>query len=182
MPESEMFQLLAMPLLIFLARVTDVSLGTIRIIFVSRHQGLLAACVGFFEVLIWLVVISQILGKLGAWYHFVAYAAGFATGNFVGVLLEERLAMGTALLRLVTQEDPAALLEQLNQHDLGVTVMVAQGATGPVRIVLAVLRRRDLRQVLEQIRQRWPNTFYTIEDVRSVSHGIFPRHGGRKGK
>ncbi|HOX45203.1 MAG TPA: DUF5698 domain-containing protein [Myxococcota bacterium] len=182
MIEAAWFQLLAMPALIFLARVTDVSLGTIRIIFVSRHQGLLAACVGFFEVLIWLVVISQILGRLGAWYHFVAYAAGFATGNYVGILIEERLAMGTALLRLVTREDPAALLEQLNQHDIGATVMLAQGATGPVRVLLAVLRRRDLGDVLGQIRQRWPDTFYTIEDVRSVSRGIFPHHPGRKGK
>jgi len=133
-------------------------------------------------VLIWLVVIGQILGKLGAWYHFVAYSAGFATGNYVGILIEERLAMGTALLRVVTREDPASLIERLNKHDIGATQMGAQGATGPVRILMAVIHRRDLSAVLAEIRAAMPDAFYTIEDVRSVSHGIFPHRPGRKGK
>jgi uncharacterized protein YebE (UPF0316 family) len=179
----EWFQLFLMPALIFLARVVDVSLGTIRIIFVSRGRKLLAACVGFFEVLIWLVVISQILGNLGAWYHFVAYAAGFATGNYVGILLEERLAMGMALLRVILREDSNQLITALQRRDIGFTVAGAQGATGPVHILFAVVRRRDLPAVLAEVHACHPQAFYTIEDVRSVGHGIFPaRRAQRKGK
>lgn len=174
MSDFPMFHTVWLPLLIFLARVVDVSLGTIRILFVARQKKLLAAAVGFCEVMIWLVVITQVFRSLAEWYHFVAYAAGFATGNFVGIMLEDRLAVGTVVLRVITRRDASPLVAHLHKADVGVTVVEAQGATGAVHILFIVARRRTVPALLEQVLKFNPNAFYTIEDIRAVSHGIFP--------
>jgi uncharacterized protein YebE (UPF0316 family) len=168
------FHTVLLPLLIFFARVVDVSLGTIRILFVARQRKFLAASVGFCEVLIWLLVITQVFQSLAEWYHYVAYAAGFATGNYVGILLEERLAVGTVVLRVITRRDASPLVAHLRKSDVGVTVVEAQGATGPVHLLFAVARRRTVPGILEQVLKFNPHAFYTIEDIRAVSHGIFP--------
>ena len=91
---SEAFTFVLLPVLIFLARVLDVSFGTIRIIFISRGQKLLAPLIGFFEILIWLVAIGKVMQNLGNVYCHIAYAGGFAAGNFTGMWIEEKLAMG----------------------------------------------------------------------------------------
>ncbi|HPA70469.1 MAG TPA: DUF5698 domain-containing protein, partial [Bacteroidales bacterium] len=91
---TEIVNYLLLPLFIFLARIFDVSLGTLRIIFVTKGMRIIAPLVGFFEVLIWLLAISRIMQDLDNWVSYIAYAGGFATGNFVGMYLEERLAIG----------------------------------------------------------------------------------------
>jgi len=92
---SEIYALIGLPLLIFFARVCDVSLGTIRIIFISKGIKYLAPIVGFFEILIWLLAISQIMQNLTNPYYYIFYAGGFATGNLVGIILDEKLSIGT---------------------------------------------------------------------------------------
>src|SRR6202011_4664229 len=120
------------------------TLSTIRIIFVSRGRKVPASILGFFEVAIWLFAIGQIMRNLSDLSCYAAFAGGFTLGNFLGVVIEERLAMGNALLRVITRRDPAALVEDLKAADFGVTCVDALGATGPVRIVLSVVRRREL--------------------------------------
>ena len=100
--------LIIIPLLIFVARIFDVTLGTIRIILVSRGVKIPAALLGFFEVLIWLIAIGRVMQNLNNVSNYIAYAGGFAMGNFVGIYIENKLAMGLLSIRVVTAKDAAA--------------------------------------------------------------------------
>lgn len=171
---SSLFTWVILPLLIFTARIVDVSLQTIRIIFTSKGKKLLAPVVGFFEVLIWLLAIGQVMRNLTNVSCYLAYAGGFAMGNYIGLLIEEKLAIGVVLLRVITQVDASALITHLRQENYGVTNIDAQGASGNVNILLLVLRRVDVEKIVQVIQRFNPKAFYTIEDVRHVSSGIFP--------
>lgn len=164
----------ALPLFIFLARIIDVSMGTIRVIFIARGMRLLAPLLGFFEVLVWLLAIGQIMQNLTNFVSYLAYASGFSLGTFVGIIIENRLSLGVALLRIITQRDAAELIDWLKSEHYGVTVVPAQGAKGPVKIIFTVLKRRDIAAVARRIEQLNPSAFYSIEDVRFVSEGVFP--------
>jgi uncharacterized protein YebE (UPF0316 family) len=172
--DSNTFTWVILPLLIFFARIADVSLQTMRIIFTSKGKKLLAPLVGFFEVLIWLLAIGQVMRNLTNVACYLAYGVGFATGNYVGLLIEERLAVGTVLLRVITQSDPSSLIAHLSKKNYGVTSIEALGVRGKVSILLMVIRRIDLKQIARDILHFNPKAFYTIEDVRHVSSGIFP--------
>lgn len=171
------------PLLIFLARICDVSIGTIRIISLARGHRFLAPVLGFFEILIWLIAIRQIFQHLDNPAAFVAYAAGFAAGNFVGMKIEERLALGMVAVRLITSENATSLVSALSEADYGVTTFAAQGVTGEVRLIFMIIKRKDLDRVMALVDRFRPGAFVTISDVRSVSQGVFPeaqfRVGGR---
>jgi uncharacterized protein YebE (UPF0316 family) len=163
-----------LPLLIFLARIVDVSMGTIRILFISRGTKFLAPLIGFFEVLIWLLAIGQIMQNLTNVLCYIAYAGGFATGTYVGIFIEEKLAMGLLLVRVVTTKDASELIEYLKSADFGVTHVAARGVAGQVRIVLTIIRRKNLNKVVEIIRRFNPNAFYSTENIRYVSKEVFP--------
>jgi uncharacterized protein YebE (UPF0316 family) len=172
--DSETFIFFVVPLLIFLARICDVSLGTIRIIFVSRGHKFLAPFIGFFEVLIWLVAIGKIMQNLSNPSCYISYAAGFAAGTFVGIYIEEKLAMGVLLIRIITRKDATELTEALESKGYGVTSLPARGSSGEVSVVYSVVKRGDLDGVLVLIKKFNPKAFYSVEDVRFVSHGVFP--------
>lgn len=171
---SELFKWVVLPLLIFCARIFDVSLGTLRVIFISRGMRLFAAFVGFFEVLIWLLAIGQIMKNLTNVVCYIAYAGGFAMGTFVGIYVVEKLSLGVVLIRIITRKDASELLLYLHSENYGVTTVDALGATGMVKVIYTVLKRQDLHHVIEIIKTYNPQAFYTIEDVKSVSEGIFP--------
>ena len=173
-PDTEFFQFVVLPLIIFFSRVLDVALGTLRIVFVARSQALLAAVLGFFEVLIWLVVITQVLANLHSWIHFAAYAGGFAAGSYLGIRLEGWLQMGTIILRVITHRQADPLVELLRKEGCGVTVVDGDGMEGPVHVIFTVVRRRQLPGVLERVRRFHPNAFTTVEYVQSAAHGFFP--------
>src|SRR5512133_1089459 len=126
--DSNLFSYFIMPLLIFMARICDVSIGTLRIIFVSKGKRNIAPILGFFEVLIWITAISKIMENLDNYINFVAYAAGFATGNFVGMIIEEKLAMGIMMIRVFAHERGNELVQNLNSEGFGATVVEAHGA------------------------------------------------------
>ncbi len=174
MNEFDWTNYVLIPCLIFLGRVVDVTLGTLRIISVSRGRKLLSALLGFFEVFIWLLAIGEIFKNLDGWPHLLAYSAGFATGNYVGIWLESKLAMGMNLLRVITRHGATELVETLHREDLGCTVVQAEGAFGPVQLLFMALRRKDVPKALGLIKKFNPSAFFTLEDVRGVSHGIFP--------
>ena len=173
--ESELWPLVGLPLLIFVARLCDVSLSTVRIILVVRGQRRLAPLIGFVEILIWLVALSQVMQNLDRPVNFVAYAAGFAAGTYVGILLEGKLGVGLLAVRIITDEDASALMELLSARGFGVTSFAARGIKGRVRLLFTVIRRRDLKRILEVIRQRHPQAFVSISDVRSASEGYIDR-------
>jgi uncharacterized protein YebE (UPF0316 family) len=166
--------LIVIPLLIFVARIFDVTLGTIRIILVSRGVKIPAALLGFFEVLIWLIAIGRVMQNLNNVSNYIAYAGGFAMGNFVGIYIEGKLAMGFLSIRIVTAKDAAALIDYLKSEDVGATSVAARGVSGEVRIVFTIIRRKELQDTLEIISKFNPGAFIAIEDVRSVSNDVFP--------
>ncbi len=171
---SDVFSYGLMPLLIFLARICDVSIGTMRIIFVSKGKKYIAPIMGFFEVLIWITAISKIMQNLDNYVNYVAYAAGFATGNFVGMLIEEKLAVGFQMIRIITDQNGQVLVQNLNTGGFGATSVEAYGAKEKVHIIYTIVQRTELQKVLSIIDQFNPKAFYTIEDVRAVNEGIFP--------
>jgi uncharacterized protein YebE (UPF0316 family) len=170
----ELFVWVVIPGLIFLARICDCSIGTMRILFIGRGHRFLAPFLGFFEVLIWLLAIRQIMMNLTNSFYYVAYASGFAMGTFVGMYIEERLAMGTILIRIVTSKEGTGLIEYLKGEDYGVTSVDAQGARGDVNLIYTIVKRSDVAHVIEIINRFNPRAFYTIEDVRFVREGVFP--------
>ena len=101
MEAFDLYTYLLLPLLIFCARIIDVSIGTLRIIFVSKGKRNIAPLLGFFEVLVWILAISEIMQNLNNWVCYVAYAAGFAAGNYVGMIIEEKLAIGILIIRII---------------------------------------------------------------------------------
>lgn len=167
--KSHLFTLGIMPVLIFFARIIDVSMGTLRIIFVARDRRLIASILGFFEVLIWLVAITQIIRNVTSPIHYIAYAAGFGMGNFVGISIERKLSMGNLMIRIITRKEARELANFLRSNDYMVTSVNAEGSTGPVEIVFTVIKRRNLGEVLGIIKKFNPNAFYTIEDIKFVT-------------
>jgi uncharacterized protein YebE (UPF0316 family) len=172
--DSAFFTWFLLPVLIFIARVSDVSLGTVRVIFITRGMKYLAPIVGFFEVIIWLLAIGQIMQHLSSPLCYIAYAGGFATGNYVGMWIAEKLSLGVVLIRTITSKDASELLEYLKSAEYGVTSLDAQGSAGKVQVVFTIVHRREVAAVVNLIKQFNPKAFYTIEEVGFVEEGIFP--------
>jgi uncharacterized protein YebE (UPF0316 family) len=107
------FSLVIVPILIFFARVTDVSMDTIRIIFIAKGYKVRAAFLGFFEVIIWLVAITQIMQNLTNIFCYIAYGAGFATGTYVGMLIEEKFPVEKSTIASVVKNDVSKLFGDL---------------------------------------------------------------------
>jgi uncharacterized protein YebE (UPF0316 family) len=170
----ELFAYVILPLLIFFIRVCDMSLDTVRVIFMSKGIKYLPAIIGFFEVIIWLVAIGQVMNNLTNVVCYIAYGAGFATGTMVGMAIEERLSLGLTSVRIITKEDPTELLQFLRSHNYGVTSIDGEGGTGRVKMVFTIIKRQDLTHVVGIIKQFHPNAFYSIEEVKSVAEGVFP--------
>jgi uncharacterized protein YebE (UPF0316 family) len=178
---SDFFTWVGLPFLIFLARITDQSIGTIRLIFLSKGFRRLAPFIGFFESLIWLLAIREILNHLDNYMCFIAYAGGFATGNYIGMLLEEKISIGTVIVRVIPRRETSQLLNYLTENNYGFTVVDAQGSKGDVKIIFCIIKRKDLEHFISLIKTYNPNAFYSIEDVRTVNEGIF-RKGNRRGQ
>jgi len=171
--DSNLFSYIIMPLLIFIARICDQSIGTMRIIFVSKGKRNIAPILGFFEVLIWITAISKIMQNLDNYINYIAYAAGFATGNLVGMIIEERLAMGIQMVRVFANERGMELVQNLNSNGFGATFVEAHGARDKVHLIYTIVHRNELGNVVEVINSFNPKAFYTIEDVKAANEGIF---------
>jgi len=179
MTGSPLWPWVGVPLLIFLARTVDVSLGTVRIILVARgHRGI-APLIGFVEILIWLLALSQVIQHLDRSLNFVAYAGGYAAGTYTGMWLEQRLALGLVAVRVIARSDARELIEALRDADLGVTSVSARGVRDRVRLLFTVIPRKDVDRVLELVRRHQPRAFISISDVRSAEEGHLP--DGRSG-
>lgn len=158
---------------IFLARIVDVSLGTLRIIFVSKGYKMWATITSFVELLIWIIVISQVIQHLNHWVTYVAYAGGFATGNYVGMVIEEHLTLGHELIRIITRKNPDNLLAELKDEGYGITSLRGNGINGEVGVVYVIIKRNHIGPISEIIKKHNPHALYTIEDIRYVSKKIF---------
>lgn len=167
--DSFWFTYLVLPLLIFSARIIDVTLDTLRIVFISRGNKIVAPILGFFEVLIWLIAITRIMQNLDNWTTYIAYAAGFAVGNYVGLIIEEKLAIGIQVIRIITSKDSSELIANLRENGFGATTMKAEGKDGPVDIIFLIVQRNVIQDAITVINRFNPKAFYSIEDVRSLN-------------
>jgi uncharacterized protein YebE (UPF0316 family) len=173
------FTWVILPILIFFARIMDQTIGTMRLIFLSKGMKYIAPFLGFFEVIIWLLAVGQIMQHLDNWLSYVAYGAGFATGNFIGMLLEEKISLGTVIIRVILSRQSPELINELKTQNFGLTLVDAEGAKGSVKLIFSIIRRKELSNFIDTIHQYNPNAFYTIEDVKSANEGIFRRTNSR---
>lgn len=162
-----------LPLIIFFSRVCDVSIGTLRHVFIAKGIRKIVPVLGFFEVLIWIIVVAQIMKNLNNVACYLAWAGGFATGTYVGLMIEERLALGLQVIRVITNQNCDNLLTALKHENHGVTVLDGQGALGPVKMIYTVMERKNVQKVVILIRKHNPTAFYSIEDIKDISQGVF---------
>ena len=169
---------LLLPLGIFVAEACVVTIGTVRSIVVSRGMKVASAVLGLFEASIWLFAVGLVFQNLNNLGCSVAYAAGFTVGNYLGVLLEEKLAFGSVLLRVVTPREAGDLVRDLTASGYGVTHMDARGANGPVQVVLTVVRRKELGRVVGLVKRFDPGVFYSVDDLHAAAAGVSPAKRG----
>jgi len=168
------YEFVIFPALIFLARIADQTVGSLRLIFLARGFKLWAPILGFFEVTIWLLAAGQIINDLSNWVAIFAYGAGFAVGNYFGMRIDEKLSLGTVVVRLIPKQDTSDLVNYLSENKFGLTSIDATGSKGgPVKILLSIIKRKDLPAFVDAVNRFNPHAFYTVEDVRSVSDGVF---------
>jgi uncharacterized protein YebE (UPF0316 family) len=164
------------PFLIFLLRIGDVSLATVRMLLIMRNAKIWAPLIGFFEVMIWLFAAGTAIQHLESPWHVLGYAGGFATGNLVGLLMEERLALGLASIQVFARSQGTELAEALRVFGHGVTQIEGRGKDGTVDLVLSVVRRRDLPAVHRLVQDLSPDAFVSVEEPTAIHHGwLFPK-------
>jgi uncharacterized protein YebE (UPF0316 family) len=152
--------------LVFFSRIIDVGMGTLRMIFISKGFKYIAPILGFFEVLVWIVVVSKLMSNSTHFLLYVAYAAGFSAGTFVGMKLEEKLSLGKVMIQIITQKDSDELIKKLNQADYPLTITDAKGKKGEVKIIFSVINKKGLGKIVKIIKEHNPKAFYSIEDIR----------------
>lgn len=160
-------------LLIFVLRVGDMALDTIRVLFVVRGKRLLVWILGFFQSLIFVVAISSVLSELDNILNVIGYATGFATGNLVGMLIENRLAIGHVLVTIISSNRGGFIAERLRAGGYAVTEIAGRGKNGTVFELHASVFRKDVSQVETIVLESDPQAFVTAEDVRPVRRGFW---------
>lgn len=171
--ETDLFSYVILPLLIIVARISDVSFGTLRIVMVSKGQKIIAPILGFFEVVIWLITMSKVIQNIDNWVAYVAYGLGFASGNYIGLIIEERLAVGIVRLQIITRTNADQLIVKLRESGYGITYHEANGSEGKVAVIYSIIKRSNINNVIELIRVYNPQAFYSVADVRFVSKEVY---------
>lgn len=166
---EDVFSYVVMPLLIFLARVCDVSINTLRVMFVLNGKKTIAPILGFFEALIWLLAISQIIQNIDNPLSYLAFAGGFAAGTYFGMVIEEKLAIGRVLVRVITVEPIPELIEFMKERNYRFTSVGAEGRYGKVNLLFTVMKRDLLQEFIGKVKAYNDKAFYTIESVKRIS-------------
>ncbi|MDH3943825.1 MAG: DUF5698 domain-containing protein [Anaerolineae bacterium] len=159
--------------LIFVLRVANMSLDTVRVMMVMRGKKLPAWLLGFIQTVIYVAVLTTVITDLSNLLNLIAYAAGFATGNVVGMWVEERLAIGHINLRIISPNLGNAIVEKLREKGYGVTEIPARGMDGAVTLVSASIYRRHVGDVMGIVNSVDPEAFMTAEDMRPVRRGFW---------
>ncbi len=171
----DLFMYVILPLLIFIFRVFDQTIGILRIILATKGMGYLVLIAGFFESLIWLFAISQIINHLDNIFCYIAFAAGFSTGNFFGIYIEKKLSLGNVIIRIVFQQESSKSIALLKAYNFRLTVLDALGMDGNVKMLFSTIKRNQIDFFIKILNINNPKAFYTIEDVRMVREGYFPK-------
>lgn len=166
---------IVIPTLIFAARLFDVSLATMRNILIYRGHRRIVPALAFVEVLVWLVAITQVMNNLSNFASYLAWAGGFSAGTWLGMVIEEKIALGHLIVRIITEKRHPLILKELREAGFGLTSLNAHGSMGPVNVIFIVVSRKELRRLLDLISRQLPGCFYTIEDVRFVDPALVSR-------
>jgi uncharacterized protein YebE (UPF0316 family) len=158
---------------IFFLRVTDMTLDTLRVLFVIRHKRLAAWVLGFLQSAIWVIAITSVLNNLDNLWNVVAYASGFATGNVVGMTIEEVLAIGHVHLRVISSGRGAAIVEAVRAAGYAVTEVAGRGKDGTVAMISCSIKRRHISKVQKEISIIDPDAFITVEEIRPLHRGYW---------
>lgn len=169
MPDFGEHSVWLIPLLIFVARIFDVSLGTLRMIMVISGHRFASASLGFLEVMIWVVAVGGAVKHLDNPAAIVAFAGGFATGTLVGMTIENKLAIGFRIVRVISPQPDAPIASTLREAGYTVTTIQGQGRDGPVEIVFLTVRRKQVGDLLERIRTVMPDAILSVERAEKVS-------------
>jgi len=164
-------------LVIFLLRLVDVPLSTVRVVMMVRGQRRVAAVLAFFEALVWIVAVSQVFARLDSPLNMLAFAAGFASGTALGMTIEAWFAPGQVLVRIIVREGAEELISRLREKGFGVTVVRGEGMSGVVPILFVVTPRRRVEEVLAAVRELAPKAFVTVEGVQRAIGGHLPSVG-----
>jgi len=159
---------------IFVAEMIVVTVNTLRTIAVTRGMKVLAPILGFFEVTIWLIAIGEVMKNLSDARCSLSFAGGFMAGNYLGILIEQRLALGSVVVRTITHKGAPALAGSLRAAGFGVTSMVGEGATGPVQVIFTVVPRRELPAVIAILKGFDPEVFYSVDALQTAESGVAP--------
>ncbi len=161
-------------LLIFLARVTDVSMATVRTLMVVQGRKIQAAFIGFFEVMVYVAALSKVVNGLNDPRNLIAYALGFATGNYMGILIESKIALGNLTAQIILKrEDNADLIQSLRENGFGVTVLEGYGKEGMREVLHIVLKRKDLKVLENILHDHDEEAFITVNPITPIMGGYF---------
>lgn len=167
-------------IVIFLLRVTDVSLGTIRVVYILQGRRLLASAIGFIEVTIFIYAITQVVSKLHNPALMLAYSGGFALGTYLGLFLEERFAIGQSQLRVISQGQGDEIAQAMWEKDFGATVVPGHGRRGPVELVFSIVPRRNIAEAVKIASEVDTDSVVSISDSRYLFRGYLGFHGKKK--
>jgi uncharacterized protein YebE (UPF0316 family) len=171
--DFDYYNYIGVPLLIFLARAVDTSLGTLRIVMITRGNRKAVRMVGFIEVLLWVIAIGQIIHNLNNWVGYLAWALGFTVGSMIGFKIEDKLALGKHQLRIITSQPIDTFLEALKKINQGFTVFDGMGANGPVKQIFCILNRQNNEEITRLIKEHIPTSFVSVSDVMATDSGVF---------
>ena len=160
-----------LPLVIFGLRVVDMSLDTLRVLLLVRGRRVAVWFLGFSQSAIWVIAISAVLAHLDNAWNILSYAAGFATGTLLGMMIEERLALGHGHVRVISSRQGTAVPESLRSAGYAVTELTGRGRDGTVSVLTTSVRRRDLDRLLRMVTGLDPSAFITVEEIRPLSRG-----------
>ncbi len=166
------FDWVIMPVLIFLARVSDMSIGTLRVMLSVAGKRQLVPVLGFIESLVWLLAVRQIIQNLDSPISYIAYAAGFGMGIYVGLKVDERLAVGMVIVRIITPDKDPVMIDSIRKAGFGMTVVDGEGQSGAVSLLFVVTDRKKIDTLTSIIKSFNPNAFYTIESIKYASQQL----------
>ena len=166
-------QSILIALLIFVVRVVATSLDTLRVIFTLRSNKFWVWVLGFINSMIWVLTFAFVLADIDNFVNVIVYAAGFATGNVMGMWIEHKLAFGFSEVRVISPKWGAAILDKLRENNYAVTEIPARGKDGMVSVITSSVRRSQIREFEELVREVDDNAFITKEDVIAVQRGFW---------
>ncbi len=173
---SELFASAWGPLIIFGLRIIDVTLATLRMLLIMRDRRTIVPVIGFFEALIWVVAVGTAIQNLHSTWHILGYAGGFAAGSVVGLFIEGKLALGLASIRIISRDLGEEVARALRDEGFGVTEFAGYGREGKVDMIYTLVKRRQIRRVLEVVDQADDLAFLSVEEPRTIRRGwMFPR-------